>query len=471
MKHNYVINNKQLMEEWNWDKNNALGLFPDKLTCGVSIKVWWKCKKGHRYEASANNRIGRNQGCPFCANKKVLAGYNDLATTNPELVKEWDWEHNIIKPSEISFGSQKVVNWICKRGHRWRAVVYSRANCGCPYCAKELKISYPEKVIAFYIKKLFPDLIENYKDKLLGKHELDVFIPKINVAIEYDGAKWHQNVEKDKIKDDLCNKLKITLIRVREIGCPDYGSASKKLFLHYNNQKELIDTLYSIIQFLSVKTGTILDLDVDLARDSSYILQDVISREKENAISNTKLIKEWNWIKNHNVNPDYISTFSNKKYWWVCNKGHEWYASVSHRSGGRGCPYCAGQKLIVGFNDLASQYPQVAQEWDYSKNDKKPTEVTARNNKKFWWICSKCNHSWKTPIYVRTGMGCGCPECKKMKLKKISSRKVLNVEKNIIYDSLNDASKQLNINASAISNCCRGATQTSGGYHWKYVDE
>ena len=58
-----------------------------------------------------------------------------------------------------------------------------------------------------------------------------------------------------------------------------------------------------------------------------------------------------------------------------------------------------------------------------------------------------------------------------MKLKKISSRKVLNVEKNIIYDSLNDASKQLNINASAISNCCRGATQTSGGYHWKYVDE
>ncbi|NLB48861.1 MAG: hypothetical protein GX813_03380 [Erysipelotrichia bacterium] len=59
-----------------------------------------------------------------------------------------------------------------------------------------------------------------------------------------------------------------------------------------------------------------------------------------------------------------------------------------------------------------------ADEWDYDTNKKKTDEVTAKSNKPYFWICSKCNHHWKTKIYVRTVMGCGCPECKKAIISK-----------------------------------------------------
>ena len=54
--------------------------------------------------------------------------------------------------------------------------------------------------------------------------EADIYIPSLSVAIEYDGYKWHQNSEKDKRKDLLLANHGILLIRIREIGCPEYYS-------------------------------------------------------------------------------------------------------------------------------------------------------------------------------------------------------------------------------------------------------
>ena len=55
-----------------------------------------------------NNR-SKGQSCPYCSHRKVLSGFNDLATTHPELVaSEWDWELNEadgILPSLVFAGS------------------------------------------------------------------------------------------------------------------------------------------------------------------------------------------------------------------------------------------------------------------------------------------------------------------------------------------------------------------------------
>ena len=51
---------------------------------GCGKKVWWTCSKGHDYQATINHR-SNGSGCPYCSNYKVLTGYNDLATINPEL--------------------------------------------------------------------------------------------------------------------------------------------------------------------------------------------------------------------------------------------------------------------------------------------------------------------------------------------------------------------------------------------------
>ena len=108
----------------------------NEISIGSHQKVWWKCEKGHSYDSTISHRLEGN-GCPYCSSHRVLSGYNDLATTHSELLKEWDYEKNIIKPTEISKGSRKKVFWICNNGHSYDSTISHRLEGnGCPYCVK-----------------------------------------------------------------------------------------------------------------------------------------------------------------------------------------------------------------------------------------------------------------------------------------------------------------------------------------------
>ena len=63
----YLIDNPTLMAEWNWEKNNELD--PKTLTCGSHAKVWWKCEKGHEWQARIADR-NKGSGCPYCSGRK-----------------------------------------------------------------------------------------------------------------------------------------------------------------------------------------------------------------------------------------------------------------------------------------------------------------------------------------------------------------------------------------------------------------
>ena len=129
---------------------------------------------------------------------------------------------------------------------------------------------------------------------------------------------------------------------------------------------------------------------------------------------NPTLAKEWDYDRNTS-SPSDVTVASGKKVWWRCSKGHEWEATISKRSNGRGCPYCSGQKVLKGYNDLATLNPTLMEEWNYNKNiDILPTEVSAHSGRKVWWKCSKCNHEWQATIDKRSN-GRGCPKCKNKK--------------------------------------------------------
>ena len=138
----YVIDNAELMAEWNWEKNNELGFHPKTLTLGNNKKAWWKCNKGHEWESAVNVRNGGN-GCPYCANQRVLKGYNDLATLNPALASEWHPTKNgKITPSDVMPGSNKKAWWLGKCGHEWEASISSRnkgTDCNLITCKRREK--------------------------------------------------------------------------------------------------------------------------------------------------------------------------------------------------------------------------------------------------------------------------------------------------------------------------------------------
>jgi len=123
--YNLLLCKPELCEEWDYEKN-VLG--PKNYTAGSTKKVWWKCKKGHSWAISPNQK----RGCPYCSNRKVCKD-NCLTTTHPELCKEWN---DTLSPNKITFGSSKKVWWKCSNGHRWQEAVYNRTKgSGCPFCA------------------------------------------------------------------------------------------------------------------------------------------------------------------------------------------------------------------------------------------------------------------------------------------------------------------------------------------------
>ncbi|MFQ9411997.1 MAG: zinc-ribbon domain-containing protein [Evtepia gabavorous] len=112
------------------------------------------------------------------------------------------------------------------------------------------------------------------------------------------------------------------------------------------------------------------------------------------------------------LDPQQVSPYSNRAVWWRCGLGHSWHAAISTRAWGSDCPYCAGRKVLAGFNDLATRYPELAQTWDPVLNGAlTPAMVTPGSHKKVWWRCPE-NHVWKAVVYSRTSdKRCGCPVC------------------------------------------------------------
>ena len=122
------------------------------------------------------------------------------------------------------------------------------------------------------------------------------------------------------------------------------------------------------------------------------------------------ILTQWDAAQNAPLTPQTVSYSSHTYAWWRCENGHEWRAAVYARTGGTGCPYCTGRKVLVGYNDLASRYPKLARQWDTQKNlPLGPADVSAGSQRSVWWRCEK-GHSWRAAIRSRT-LGCGCPVC------------------------------------------------------------
>ncbi len=104
-------------------------------------KVAWICSRGHKYFASVNSRTSKGNGCPYCSGHRVLKGFNDLASSDPNLASQWDKDKNgELTPEMVSKGSNKKIWWRCENGHSWDATVNSRKSINdCPICRKKGK--------------------------------------------------------------------------------------------------------------------------------------------------------------------------------------------------------------------------------------------------------------------------------------------------------------------------------------------
>lgn len=133
------------------------------------------------------------------------------------------------------------------------------------------------------------------------------------------------------------------------------------------------------------------------------------------AVLYPKIAKEWHKKKNKGLTPNDVIASSHKECWWQCLKcNYSWLARVEVRTiRGFGCPACTG-RVITKEKSLAGLFPEIATEWHPFKNGLiQAKDVHAGTNKKYWFRCKRCSHSWQTVVNLRTRLGYGCPKCRK----------------------------------------------------------
>jgi len=265
--------------EWDYDKND--GLTPDLFTSYSQQKVWWICPLGHSYHASIGNRRSGN-GCPICAGREILVGFNDLETKNPILALEWDYELNApLTPKEVAPHSAMKVWWICKQNHHYEATIAHRASGrSCPYCSgRKVQIGYND------LATVNPTLASEWDYSANGNLRPTQVTANSNRRVGWicrNGHRWKAVIAK----------------RNAGIGCAI--CSGKCVLTGYND----LSTVHP------------------------------------------EIAREWNHAKNGKIIPTEVMPHTMKKVWWLCKKcGHEWMATIDSRSYGHGCPACKAQVL------------------------------------------------------------------------------------------------------------------------------
>lgn len=479
-----ICDNAELMAEWDWDKNNACELYPDKLSSGSNKKAYWKCSKSHEWREEIYKR-SHGKRCPYCANKRVWIGYNDLNTLYPALAKEWNKDKNAdIDINSVVPGSQKKVWWTCSVcGKEWKATVCYRTQngTGCPECGLKKRGAARSKTLVKQNGCLTDEkLVKEWDYERNGDTRPENVTPFSNKSVSWRcstcGHVWSAKI---------CN-------RSNGRGCPCCSN------------------------------------------------QVVVAGKNDLATTHPALASEWHPSKNGSLTPRGVTYGCTKKVWWLCPKksSREREKYEICRSNGIKLirmkesdvtqPDTADEvflmvnsenrkqleqhiRYLLDKIDLRSNMwtrrkpvfhspvdiniqrdeleireymteikgslqelrPDIAEEWHPTKNgDLTPNRFSIGSDFNAWWKCKECGHEWQTTIGHRVS-GTGCNECYRRRNREHHplAKKILQYSRDgkLIreWNSISEASRELSINSSNISMCAKGQRSHAGGYVWK----
>ncbi len=375
--------------------SEANGWDPSIVITGSNKKFSWRCSKGHEWEATINSRILQKTKCPYCANKKVLKGFNDLATTHPEIAKQADgWD-----PSTVTAGSGKKQEWKCEKNHIWITNSWHRTGCnsGCPFCKNQ-------KVL-----KGFNDLATTHPE--VAK-QADGWDPSEVVSGSEKQKSWrckenHQWVARINSRTKLNTDCPICVGTRVNPGFNDLATTHPEIakqadgwdpkeYSSYSNKK--LNWICNLGHKWQVS------INGRAANNNGCPFcgnKKVLKGFNDLATTHPEIAKQANgW------DPSTVLKGSNKFKSWKCNLGHTWNAAINSRNSNTlGCPYCTNNKVLKGFNDLATTHPEIAKQangWD-------PSLFVGGCNERKEWKCEK-NHKWIVSIANRT-QGTICPVC------------------------------------------------------------
>ena len=330
-----------IAKEWHPTENGNKK--PEDFLAKSNEEVWWLCPKSkyHEYpkridQRTRTDRSKKGEGCPFCSGTKICRD-NNLAFLFPEIAKEWHPTKNgDKKPEDFTPGSHQKAWWLCPKKHAYPATLNSRTSMksGCGKCSPQ---SSSQNVrIYSEIQFLFDTDELEYSYRTDG-WEMDLFIPKINLVIEYDSYYWHKDNEKrDLKKNHYLGTKKIKLLRLREEPLP----LLKKSDLSLKKGKLRKSDLNNIIRYIGnilPNTSPIKKKIAYYIEQKNFINEDIYKKtlavislpDPSKSIINThpKIARDWDYKRNYPLLPDHYTQGSHEKIWWKCKNCQNTYQS------------------------------------------------------------------------------------------------------------------------------------------------
>ncbi len=270
-----------IAEQWHPTLNGSV--LPDSVAAHSNNKYFWLCDKGHTYDSTPDKRVN-GEGCPYCNNRRLLVGYNDLETRYPKIAAEWNYELNEGTPKDYTYRSTYKAHWKCAScGYEWKAKIRDRVDSKyqmCPKCTAAKRGKEKHRQALKEHGGITDPLLLTEWDYENNTHGPEEYTPKSNESVYWICSKCGY-----RFKAKISN-------RARGQSC------------------------------------------------ACCLGRVVVTGFNDFATTHPKLAAEWHPTKNGNLQPSDVSYGMAKRIWWLCPEGHEYAATLLHRSSGTNCPIC-----------------------------------------------------------------------------------------------------------------------------------
>ena len=270
----------ELAKQWHPTLNDST---PDCISAHSNKQFAWLCDKDHIFYCSPDKRI-RGNGCPYCSSRALLLGYNDLETVFPNIAREWDYAKNEGTPKDYTHRSTYKASWKCLVcGNEWAMRIRDRSDSKYQLCPKCAVIKRGQERHANELQKrggITDPLLLKEWDYELNEKGPEEYTPKSQCEVFW-----------------ICSKC---------------GYRYKAKISNRANRKSCACCKNKV----------------------------VVKGKNDLATTHPQLAAEWHPTKNGDLKPDDVTYGAGKKVWWLCPEGHEYQATLGHRSSGTNCPIC-----------------------------------------------------------------------------------------------------------------------------------
>lgn len=395
--------------EWDYELNSYK---PSEIAPKSGLKAHWRCKLGHRWQATVTNRTHNKSGCPDCNPQTSRVEIYILCELR-EIFSDVDWRKKFdgvecdIYVDQYSLGievdgaywhkdkltkDQTKTAFLEARGIQ---LIRLRQE-GLPQIAGHVIEYYSNEDLQLAAQRLAIKIRD-----LTGSEACETYLKsgRQKGAVSFNAmvARLPAPPEGETLDDVHPELTQEWDYEANDPLTPDLfspGSDQKMAWVCSAGHKWQATIKNRTIRKSSCPECSRMDQSARVTR-SRALRTDVL------ADGDPLILKMYDSERNP-ILPSEIATKSSVTCYWKCEAGHSFEQKPVNMMHNSKCPAC---------KSLPVAHPELMKEWDFERNvDLDPADFGSGSGRKVWWKCAN-GHFWKVGINQRTTAGHGCRKC------------------------------------------------------------